>query len=69
MPNQPIFVEDVMLTSLDGDGAGQANDGVDNDNDGQIDEEDEDTTSDTDDKKTNLSSVDVSRMSWREVVR
>jgi type IV pilus assembly protein PilY1 len=68
MPNSPIFVEDVMLTSLDGDGAGAANDGIDNDGDGLIDEEDEDTTDDTDERKTQGSSVDVSRMSWREVV-
>ncbi len=68
MPNSPIFVEDVMLTSLDGDGAGEANDGIDNDGDGEIDEEDEDQTDDTDERKTQGSSVEVSRMSWREVV-
>jgi type IV pilus assembly protein PilY1 len=68
MPNSPIFVEDVMLTSLDGDGPGQANDGIDNDGDGQIDEDDEDDTDDTDERKTQGSSVQTSRMSWREVV-
>jgi Tfp pilus tip-associated adhesin PilY1 len=68
MPNAPIFVEDTMLTSLDGNGSGQADDGIDNDGDGEIDEEDEDDTDDTDERKTQGSSVEVSRMSWREVL-
>jgi type IV pilus assembly protein PilY1 len=68
MPNAPIFVEGTMLTSLDGNGSGQADDGIDNDGDGEIDEEDEDDTDDTDERKTQGSSVEVSRMSWREVL-
>ena len=66
MPNSPIFIENVMYTSLDGGGAGNGTDRVDNDGDGLIDEADE-QEDDKDDRATEGSSVDVSRMSWREI--
>jgi len=66
MPNAPIFVENVMLTSLDST-PNTGSDGLDNDGDGQIDEADE-QEDDTDERRTQGSSVDVSRMSWREIV-
>ena len=66
MPNSPIFIENVMYTSKDGGGEGNGTDGVDNDGDGQIDEADE-QEDDKDWRPTEGSSVDVSRMSWREI--